>query len=186
VRALPPHTCTPPHFAGVRALPSHTCAPPLIAGVRALPRWRVRPPTAVRAPLLAGVRALIHRRARPPPRWHACPNPQTCAPPSSLACAPYPAGGCAPRKCARPLLAGVRALPTPVRGPSQTCAPCPQLCAPCPPNVRAVIDGGKTRYIRRGPSHPHFTTLGFVSWDSFVGSLHEVVGMVQHFRFLPF
>jgi hypothetical protein len=47
--------------------------------------------------------------------------------------------------------------------------------------------GGRTRYIRgRGPSYPHFTTLRFVSWDSFVGSLYEAVGMVQYFRFWPF
>jgi hypothetical protein len=145
-----------PHLEGVRVLRAQECAP--LAGVRALPRRRVRPPSAVRAPLLVGVRAPPHRR-------RARPNPQTCGPPSSLACAPYPASVCAPL---------------------QTCAPCPQLCAPCPPNARALIAGGRRRYIRRGPLHPHFTTLGFVSWDSFVGSLHEVVGMVQHFRFLPF
>jgi hypothetical protein len=167
--------CPPP---GRRARPSQPYAPPTwkacapyaqayapLVAVRALPRGRVRPPLAVRAPLLVVVHAPPHRR-------RARPNPQTCAPPSSLACAPYPAG--------------VRALPRWRVRPSQTCAPCPQLCAPCPPNARALIAGGRRRYIRRGPSHPHFTSLGFVSWDSFVGSLHEVVGMVQHFRFLPF
>jgi hypothetical protein len=50
--------------------------------------------------------------------------------------------------------------------------------------VCAFIAGGKAKYIRRrGPSYPYFITLGFVSWDSFVGSLLEAVGMVQHFRF---
>jgi hypothetical protein len=50
--------------------------------------------------------------------------------------------------------------------------------------VRALVNGNMIRYIRgRGPSYPHFITLGFVSWDSFVGSLHEATGMVQHFRF---
>jgi hypothetical protein len=156
-----PQTCAPPTSQACAPSP-HGCAPP--AGVRAPSSQACAPyPAGVCAPhqpcappLITGVRALTRRHARPPPRWRARPTPLACAPPAD------------------------------VRAPSQTCAPCPQLCAPCPPNARALIAGGRTRYIRRGPSHPHFTTLGFVSWDSFVGSLHEVVGMVQHFRFLPF
>jgi hypothetical protein len=212
VRALRAQTCAPPadmhapHLAGMRALRAQTCAPPSSqtcapSQACAPSPHGCAPPADVHAPHLAGVHAL---------------RAQTCAPPSSQACAPYthaytpythgcappldvrtphlagvhalPSHTCAPLPCMRrrPTPAGVRTFPTPMRGPSQTCAPCRPLCAPCPPKARALIVGGKTRYIRRGPSHPHFTMLGFVSWDSFVGSLHEVVGMVQHFRFLPF
>jgi hypothetical protein len=149
-------------------------ARPLLASVHAsldvrAPTWQACESYA--PPLIAGVRALPRWRVRPPTAMHAPllagmrtltrrrahPPPRWRAHPTPLACAP----------------------PAKVRAPSQT-------CAPCPPNTRALIAGGRTRYIRRGPSHPHFTTLGFVSWDSFVGSLHEIVGMVQHFRFLPF
>jgi hypothetical protein len=133
-------------------------------------------PADIRAPHLAGVRAPL-RRARPtplvcappykrarPPHMGACPS-QMCVPPSSQVCAPSPPPCVAPRRHAR--LARSHAHPAST-------------------NARAFIAGGRTRYIRRGPSHPHFTMLSFVSWDSFVGSLHEVVGMVQHFRFYPF
>jgi hypothetical protein len=47
-------------------------------------------------------------------------------------------------------------------------------------SICAFMPGGRTRYIRgRDPSYPHSIALGFVSWDSFVGSLHEAVGMVR-------
>jgi hypothetical protein len=121
------------------------------------PNRRVRPPQGC-APSPHGCAPPADVRAPHLAGVRALP-PQMCAPPSSQACAPYPAG--------------VRALPTVVRNPTPT-------------NARAFVGGGRTRYIRKGPSHPYFTTLGFVSWDSFVGSLQEVVGMVQHFRFLPF
>jgi hypothetical protein len=53
--------------------------------------------------------------------------------------------------------------------------------------VCALLAAGRIRYIReKGPSYFHFITCGFVFWDSFVDSLHEIVGMVKHFRFLPF
>jgi hypothetical protein len=154
------------------------------------------PPADVRAPLLAGVRAL---------------PPQMCTPPSSQACAPYPSRRVRPsRMRARPptaVRAPLKRASPPrrrLRPTLHACAPSPPPCAPphrrtcpshlrarparsrahpAPTNVRAFIVGGEIRYIRRGPLYPHFTTLGFVSWDSFEGSLHEVVGMVQHFRF---
>jgi hypothetical protein len=129
------------------------------ADVRAPPLAGVRAPKQMCVPL-AGVRALptwVRRRACLPPRRRACPTP-----------------------------AGVHAPRRSVRAPSQTCAPCPQSCAPCPHQCARLRQWWQNKIYKEGPSYPHFTTFGFVSWDSFVGSLQEVVGMVQHFRFLPF
>jgi hypothetical protein len=98
-----------------------------------------------------------------------------------------------PPSCLHTLSIGVRALTTPYVPPRRHACPShPHVrpaCSrahPVPTNVRAsyfivraLMAGGRTRYIRgRGPSYPHFITLGFVSQDSFVGSLHEAVGMV--------
>jgi hypothetical protein len=157
------------------------------------------PPRRCARPTTADVRASPpHKRVRPTPL--VCAPPNSRAHPILLACAspnshaPTPNGCTPPADVRVPLLAGVRALQ------QQACMPSPPPCTPprrrarsacsrahpAPTNARAFVAGGRTRYIRKGPSHSHFTTLGFVSWDSFVGSLHEVVGMVQHFRFLPF
>jgi hypothetical protein len=172
---------------------------------RACPPYpRVCPSNSVRSPYTLVYALSIGVRAFPitcaPPSQACVPSPHGCVPPVDVhalppqECAPFP-HVCAPSNSrARPPHGGVRALPP------QACAPSPPPCVPprrrgrparsrahlAPTNTRAFIAGGRIRYIRRGPSHPHFTTLGFVSWNSFLGSLHEVVGMVQDFRFLPF
>jgi hypothetical protein len=138
-------TCAP-LLAGVR-VPPRKRVRLIHMGVRPPPRRRARPtPADMRPPLIAGVRSLPRRRARPPPCWRAHPTPLACAPSNSRACppegmralptwvhAPHRRARPPPRRRAHPTPIGVRAIPTPVRGPLQTCAPCPQLCAPCPP-----------------------------------------------------
>jgi hypothetical protein len=83
---------------------------------------------------------------------------------------PTPSG----RRRARPYLGrrrarfpGAQAWSPPPHGGAGVRAP----SLPCAPSVHLYIRG-------ICPSYPDFTTLGFVSWDSFVGSLHEVAGMV--------
>jgi hypothetical protein len=180
MRALPIDVHALP--IGVRALLAGVCAPSTLV---LIPPHRAHPPTSVRA-LPIGVRAL-------PTVVHALPT-GVCALPTGMRA--LHVGMCA-------LLVGVRALSLRrARLLMEPSAP-PRWCA-CPPcsrarpapthahhrcnssysSVCAFIAGGKTRYIRgRGPLYPRFITIGFVSWDSFVGSLYEAVGMVQHFRF---
>jgi hypothetical protein len=119
-----------------------------------------------------------HKSMRPPLKMCALPSlvyaPPGCRVHLTQACVSYPAGMCALPACMRapqqpcaPLHVGVCILPP------QACAPSPESLPPCAPprrrahpaptNVLAFVAGGRTRYIRKGPSYPHFTTLGFVS-----------------------
>jgi hypothetical protein len=146
--------------------------------------------------LSIAVRTFPTACVRPCSRAHLLPPPcaRPCChtyPPPYRACPLYP--------CARPF-AGLHAFPTLVRTPLQMCTPSRQLYVPSyyrtrPPCSRThlastnvlifycyicgLIVAGRTRYRRRrGPSYLHFITHGFVSWDSFVGSLYETASMV--------
>jgi hypothetical protein len=92
-------------------------------------------------------------------------------------CAPLPPLG---RRCARPYPGRRRARP--LTTVSTQCAPMHTVVNDMSASgdlASILFTASRTRYIKGiCPSYPHFTTLGFVSWDSFVGSLHEVAGMV--------